>query len=325
MQESGTVRAVFRDGQRAEKLSYMDLGKARHGVAGLGLARQGTAWRGMDQGAARHGMAGHGMAGYGLAGRGMAWYGEAWIKVNPQQGGMKMQERIPTKSEVDFLIERIGIPAEGRLVKRLEIQAAIGREVSESRYRSIVNSWKKRLFGQYDVLMLTDHQGDIAPGISGNADGAGDRDCGQRRQQAADRRIGGGTAGYAVADIRCEVGVVSADCRLMLFAVGVGNCSNRMAKKVRYRMNAVTDKMPNFLGFIPCFVELFAADCFRKIMNHFHQRVPIFRRQVIKFMVVSGEILVADIAGASPFTVLGGENDLGNTGAEFALQKLKAP
>lgn len=70
-----------------------------------------------------------------------------------------MQERIPTKSEVDFLIERIGIPAEGRLVKRLEIQAAIGREVSESRYRSIVNSWKKRLFGQYDVLMLTDHQG----------------------------------------------------------------------------------------------------------------------------------------------------------------------
>jgi hypothetical protein len=86
-------------------------------------------------------------------------------KAIPYYGG------VPTKPDVDKLIEKWGIPEEGTQITYEQIETVLGIKRNgerSSRYRTVVSAWKKRLETEHDVFLFTDigDPGDLVVGVS---------------------------------------------------------------------------------------------------------------------------------------------------------------
>lgn len=60
---------------------------------------------------------------------------------------------LPTKIDVDKIIDRYGVPAEGQLIPYQDIADLISVRVDTGRFRTVTTAWRKRLFREYNVLV----------------------------------------------------------------------------------------------------------------------------------------------------------------------------
>lgn len=68
-------------------------------------------------------------------------------------------QRMPTKTDVDYLISNIGIPKEGEEVSKKTISEMLRLPLNSSRFGTIISCWKQRLFDQYNVCMISNYKG----------------------------------------------------------------------------------------------------------------------------------------------------------------------
>lgn len=69
----------------------------------------------------------------------------------------KVVYRIPTKTDVDLLIENIGIPKPGDFISYESITAITGVKHRSARWQSVTTSWKGRLEKYHGVFMRAIH------------------------------------------------------------------------------------------------------------------------------------------------------------------------
>lgn len=66
---------------------------------------------------------------------------------------------IPTKIDVDRIIEQFGIPEEGTEIDMKDIAKVIRVEKRSYRFSTVVTAWKKRLFREHNILMVATGEG----------------------------------------------------------------------------------------------------------------------------------------------------------------------
>lgn len=71
----------------------------------------------------------------------------------------KIVHRTPTKSSVDFLIQKIGIPTECTMVHKDSIAECLEVDENSQRFWTVVSAWKKRLEDEYNVIMIPTYDG----------------------------------------------------------------------------------------------------------------------------------------------------------------------
>ncbi len=72
---------------------------------------------------------------------------------------MQIVKRYPTKTDVDLLIERIGIPKEGEFISREMIRSIMNLPSNSSRLNTIIGKYKERMFICHNVYLFPNYQG----------------------------------------------------------------------------------------------------------------------------------------------------------------------
>lgn len=60
---------------------------------------------------------------------------------------------VPTKMDVDKLIEAFGVPSEGRLISYGEISREVGCDRDTTRFKTVVHAWRRRLYKVHNVVL----------------------------------------------------------------------------------------------------------------------------------------------------------------------------
>jgi len=68
---------------------------------------------------------------------------------------------MPTKVDVDRLEQTFAIPAEGTVIALTAIAGVIGVAVRTHRFNTVVNTWRKKLFREHNMLSVGDGEGNI--------------------------------------------------------------------------------------------------------------------------------------------------------------------
>ncbi len=63
---------------------------------------------------------------------------------------------VPTKPDVDMLVRKYGVPAEGTVIGFVDIADCIGVPVDSSRFRTVVHSWRRLLIREHNVLLVAE-------------------------------------------------------------------------------------------------------------------------------------------------------------------------
>jgi hypothetical protein len=63
---------------------------------------------------------------------------------------------IPTKVDVDRLLDKFGVPAEGSLIAKSDIAKCIGESDDSNRFNSVLSAWRKLLFREHNLLTVGD-------------------------------------------------------------------------------------------------------------------------------------------------------------------------
>lgn len=119
-----------------------------------GMARQGGAWQGEEHGGAWHGTARHGKA------RNKARVG--WSERGTLKKGNNMSEYfkgIPTKIDVEKLDQCHGVPSEGTIFTFDQLAESAGLLRDSHRFRTVLNAWRKQLFRDHNILLVSIGQG----------------------------------------------------------------------------------------------------------------------------------------------------------------------
>lgn len=66
---------------------------------------------------------------------------------------MLMRCGLPTKMDVDSLLSEIGVPKPGDKIPYERIQQVIKISKDTYRWRTVVNSWRKRLFREHNIVL----------------------------------------------------------------------------------------------------------------------------------------------------------------------------
>lgn len=61
---------------------------------------------------------------------------------------------VPTAPDVDILLKHYKQPQEGAILKYEDIASIVKLDSSTSRFKTVLNSWRKRLFRDYNILMI---------------------------------------------------------------------------------------------------------------------------------------------------------------------------
>jgi hypothetical protein len=65
----------------------------------------------------------------------------------------KIVSGVPTRTEVNALIEKFGVPEEGVVITYEEISKVIRHVYGTSRFRTIVSAWRKRIRREHEIEM----------------------------------------------------------------------------------------------------------------------------------------------------------------------------
>ena len=74
------------------------------------------------------------------------------------QKNVKVAKGIPTKLDVDKLIQRFGIPEENATFTWEEIAETIGQEKGTYRFKTVVTAWRRQLEQDHNVLLFAPGQ-----------------------------------------------------------------------------------------------------------------------------------------------------------------------
>lgn len=61
---------------------------------------------------------------------------------------------IPTRPDVDALIEHLGVPDEGNHIMYADIEKVIGVTRYSNRGNTVIAAWRKRLFNDHNVVLI---------------------------------------------------------------------------------------------------------------------------------------------------------------------------
>ena len=63
---------------------------------------------------------------------------------------------VPTAPDVKRLIDEIGVPSEGDVVKYSVISKVIGTDRKAYRWGTVVSAWKKRLYKEHNLVLIAE-------------------------------------------------------------------------------------------------------------------------------------------------------------------------
>ncbi len=63
---------------------------------------------------------------------------------------------VPTKVDVDRLIDKFGVPTEGSLIAKSDIAKCINEREGSNRFNSVLSAWRKLLFREHNLLTVGD-------------------------------------------------------------------------------------------------------------------------------------------------------------------------
>ena len=66
---------------------------------------------------------------------------------------------IPTKIDVEKLTHCYGVPAEGTVFAFAELAESVGLVQNSHRFRTVLNAWRKQLFRDHNILLISIGQG----------------------------------------------------------------------------------------------------------------------------------------------------------------------
>lgn len=72
---------------------------------------------------------------------------------------MEIVKRYPTKTDVDLLIEKIGIPKEGEVITRDLICSILNLPGNSSRLNTVIVKYKERMFICHNTYLFPNYQG----------------------------------------------------------------------------------------------------------------------------------------------------------------------